>query len=219
MAKLLNDSNIPFIVQRMNVQDIPQVMAIEKDSFLTPWPATAYRHELVQNENSHYFVARKREAPRTSQKDSWLEQCLRKLKPHRPPVLGYSGFWILGEEAHISTIAVRPNYRGRGIGELLLSTMIELACALKTTIITLEVRVSNRVAQNLYAKYRFEKTGRRRRYYRDNNEDALSMSTPPLDDPLFVESYHRNLAALYTRLLVANSKGEKHGSYQIRAQL
>ncbi len=200
MPDLMADARIPLIVQRMEVRDIPEVMAIEKVSFPLPWSATAYRHELTQNDLSHYIVVRKREPPRVPPCTRWLDRWFRKLNSRLPPVVGYGGFWVLGEEAHISTIAVRPDWRGHGIGELLLAAIIDLAATLKAQVVTLEVRVSNRVAQNLYRKYLFEEAGRRRRYYRDNNEDALSMTTPQIDDPAFLETYHRHRQALYEQL-------------------
>jgi ribosomal-protein-alanine N-acetyltransferase len=198
--ELMADWDIPLTVRRMEVEDIPQVMAIEKASFPTPWSATSYRHELTQNEHSHYVVVHEKDAPSAAAVDGWLERWLSRLKPDAPALIGYGGFWILGEEAHISTIAVHPEWRGHGLGELLLVAMMDLALGLDAELVTLEVRVSNEVAQNLYRKYLFRKAGRRRRYYRDNDEDALIMTTPFIDDPAFVEIYHRNRAALSARL-------------------
>lgn len=196
----MSDLNIPFVVQYMKVQDIPEVMAIEKTSFPSPWPATAYRHELTQNKHSHYIVARKRESPGLPLQSRWFDQWFGRMKPHPPLMVGYGGFWVMDKEAHISTIAVRPDWRGRGIGELLLAAMIDLARTLNAQVVTLEVRVSNRVAQNLYRKYMFKETGYRRRYYRDNDEDALSMATPPIDSLAFLQTYHRNCTAFSAKL-------------------
>jgi ribosomal-protein-alanine N-acetyltransferase len=212
VSDLMTDWKIPFLVQRMAVQDIPEVMAIEKKSFPLSWSATAYRHELTQNDHSHYIVVRKREPPRVPPHTRRFDRWFRRPEPHRPPVIGYGGFWILGEEAHISTIAVHPNWRGRGIGELLLVAMVKVAAALDAQVVTLEVRVSNVVAQNLYRKYLFEKVGRRRRYYRDNNEDALIMTTPRMDDPVFVEVCHRHRAALSERLRKVGDKRFQEGT-------
>lgn len=200
LGDLVVDWNIPFAVQPMTLQDIPQVMAIEKKSFPIPWSATGYRHELVQNEHSHYVVVRRQEPLRASPEANWLDRWLRRLRLPLPPVIGYGGFWVLGEEAHISTIAVHPDWRGRSIGELLLAAMITLARSLEAQFVTLEVRVSNQVAQNLYNKYLFREVGRRRRYYRDNDEDALIMTTPHIDDRVFVETCYRHRAALAERL-------------------
>jgi ribosomal-protein-alanine N-acetyltransferase len=200
VSVLSTDVSIPFVVQPMKVQDIPEVMAVEKVSFPFPWSASAYRHELTQNELSHYIVVRERQPPRVAPQTSWLDRWLRRSKSRQPPVIGYGGFWVLNIEAHISTIAVQPNWRGHGLGELLLTEMIEKARSLKAQVVTLEVRVSNHVAQNLYRKYLFEEVGLRRRYYRNNNEDALIMTTPDIDDSTFVENLNRCRAKLDERL-------------------
>lgn len=194
------DPRIPFIVQPMQVGDIPEVMTIEKDSFPTPWSATAYRHALAQNELSRFIVTRKRESPGMPIRTRWFERWSRRSKRRLSPVVGYGGFWLLEDEAHISTIAVRPDWRGHGLGELLLAAMIGLAASLKARFVTLEVRAFNLVAQNLYRKYLFEQIGLRRCYYRDNDEDALIMTTPRLDDPAFLATFHQHRQALYERL-------------------
>jgi ribosomal-protein-alanine N-acetyltransferase len=200
MGELTVNGKTPFVVQRMTLRDIPEVMAVEKASFPSPWSATAYRHELTHNDRSHYIVVRQRGSPRAQPRRGWFDRWLKRPASQLPPVIGYGGFWVLGEEAHISTIAVHPNWRGHGIGELLLVAMLDLAVTLDAQVVTLEVRVSNVVAQNLYRKYQFEAAGRRRRYYRDNGEDALIMTTPCLDDPTLLKTYHQRRTALYERL-------------------
>jgi len=99
-----------------------------------------------------------------------------------PPrvVVGYIGFWYVVDEAHISTLAVHPAYRGRGIGAQLLAAMLREAAGLGARLATLEVRVGNLAAQRLYLKFGFEEVGRRPAYYRDNAEDALLMTLAPL---------------------------------------
>jgi len=200
MGDLTADPSVPFTVQPMQVRDIPEVMAIEKDSFPSPWSATAYRHALTQNELSFFIVVRRREPPPTSSPGWSLTRWLSRSKPQLPPIVGYGGFWVLDDEAHISTIAVQPEWRGQGLGELLLAAMIDLAASLNTRFVTLEVRVSNLVAQNLYRKYLFQEVGRRRRYYRDNDEDAVIMTTPPTDDPSFLETRRQHRGTLRERL-------------------
>ena len=192
--------NLPFVVQCMQVQDIPEVMAVEKESFPLPWSANAYRHELTQNELSHYIVLREPETPGEQDSANWFERWFGRSRSRRPALIGYGGFWIMGEEVHISTIAIRPDWRGHGLGELLLVTIIDLAISLEAKIITLEVRISNHVAQNLYRKYLFEKAGLRRHYYRDNDEDALIMATPSIESSEFKEMYQRHRSWLAARL-------------------
>lgn len=112
-------------------------------------------------------------------------------------IAGFAGLWLMTDEAHITTIAVDPNYRGRGIGELLLLGLIDRAKQIGARWLTLEVRMSNHVAQRLYQKYTFKEMGIRRRYYSDNGEDAQVMWTDPIDSERFREALrqHRELLA------------------------
>jgi len=105
---------------------------------------------------------------------------------------------MMVDEAHISTIAVAPAYRRQGLGELLLLRMVDEAQKKSAAMVTLEVRVSNIVAQTLYEKYGFETQGKRVRYYSDNGEDAYIMTTPPLASP----EYRQRLASLREKLSV-----------------
>jgi ribosomal-protein-alanine N-acetyltransferase len=103
-------------------------------------------------------------------------------------------------EAHISTIAIRPDMRGRSFGELLLSSVLDDAAGRGSHVATLEVRVSNTPAQQLYLKYGFEKVGLRKAYYSDNNEDAFIMTTPPLNSGPYREKLAQLSAGLNERL-------------------
>ena len=114
-----------------------------------------------------------------------------------PPIIGFAGMWVLYDEAHVTTIGIEPGYRGRGLGELLLVTMFDEALRRHADWLTLEVRVSNQGAQSLYRKYGLNPQGTRRRYYSDNNEDAMIMWSRPLKDG----GYRDELAALRCRLL------------------
>jgi len=149
----------PYNLRPMQVSDIPQVMAIENESFPTPWPAYAYKKELTHSDRSHCYV---------------LEIAARKL-------LGYGCFWLLVNKAHISTLAIAWPWRGRGLGELLLITLIHEAIIHNAPLITLQVRVSNRPAQALYAKYGLQVIGQCKRYYANNQEDAWIMAAKLLD--------------------------------------
>ena len=95
-------------------------------------------------------------------------------------IVGFVGLWYMVDEAHIVSIGVRSEYRGLGLGELLLISAIEQAVEMGSRVVTLEVRVSNYVAQNLYKKYGFTERGVRKGYYSDNREDALIMTTGPI---------------------------------------
>jgi ribosomal-protein-alanine N-acetyltransferase len=168
---------IPYRVEPMLVSDVDAVMPIENAAYTTPWPVSAYRHELEQNSMAHYLVLlpEEGEAGTPTSLRERLRGWLRRPQSGRA-ILGYGGFWLMVGEAHISTIVVDEEWRGMGLGELLLLELIELALRLGAEMVTLEVRVSNTVAQGLYEKYGFEYTGRRKRYYRDNNEDAHIMT-------------------------------------------
>jgi len=148
---------IAIVVDRMTVDDLIAVHVIERESFSTPWPAHAYRQEIEQNRLAHYIVARYGDA-----------------------IVGFAGIWLLVDEAHITTFATRPVWRRQGIGERLLVALMDLALARGAKEATLEVRPSNIPAKRLYEKYGFKVVGVRPRYYSDNNEDALIMTTEPL---------------------------------------
>ena len=210
---------MPFVVDRMTMEDVPEVMAIERESFMTPWPRSAYRRELGENGNAHYLVLRidtpgsRRAQPvaaQTERRGFWSG--LLPLSRHRPlqpaapdqiTMGGYTGLWLIVDEAHITTIAVRPRYRGRGLGELMLIAMTEIAMDINARWLTLEVRVSNEVAQALYRKYGFKPAGVRQRYYSDNQEDALIMWTEELQSESFQTRFIDLRAKLRERLIAA----------------
>ncbi len=157
----------------MALADIPQVVAIDQRSFSLPWSASSYRFELTENQASHFQVALNGEARAAHS----FFQRLRHLGQRPPrPIVGYIGYWLIEDEVHISTIAVHPDWRGQGVGDQLLRAALTHAAEAEARMVTLEVRASNTVAQNLYRKYSFEVVGRRKRYYRDNHEDALIMT-------------------------------------------
>lgn len=169
-------------VEPMRLDDIDAVLDIDRLSFPLPWSASSYRYELTQNSHSYFFVALADQSGAPGHRSGWRVRLSTLLKgsgePAVPPrlVVGYAGFWYIVDEAHISTIAVHPDWRGQGVGEQLLVGVLERALDLQAVRSTLEVRVTNTRAQNLYRKYGFEEVGRRRRYYRDNGEDALLMT-------------------------------------------
>jgi ribosomal-protein-alanine N-acetyltransferase len=161
------------VVDRMTVEDLNAVHVIERESFSTPWPPHAYRQEIQTNRLAHYIVAR------------WGEQ-----------VVGFAGMWLLVDEAHVTTFATAGKWRRRGVGERLLLALLDLAKSRHANEATLEVRPTNTPARRLYEKYGFHVVGTRVRYYTDNNEDALIMTTEPLGSRAMVE----RLAALRAEL-------------------
>jgi ribosomal-protein-alanine N-acetyltransferase len=219
----MNYEGLPYLVEPMQAADVDEVMRIERISFPTPWSANAYRYELRHNDRATYFVARSQLVTpsevmhdRASEKRGWRGLVQRWLVPSelwrepvptpRLPILGYGGFWIMADEAHISTIAVRPEHRRRGVGELLLVAMVDRATELNAEVVTLEVRVSNTTAQNLYRKYGFHQVGLRRGYYSNNREDALIMTTDPIASAAFQGQLRRLKWALREKLIAAASQ-------------
>jgi len=187
---------LPYIIEPMRLADVDQILAIERVAFPAPWSARAYRYEIVENEHSTMVVVRS--APH------WARRLAQRLPPRLSveptPVLGYAGFWLLVDDAHISTIAVHPEWRRRGLGELLLLSLLEQGAKQGAQRATLEVRVSNYRAQGLYRKYGFEVVSRRRRYYSDNNEDAFIMVTPAFETHEFQANLRQCRDGLYARL-------------------
>ncbi len=178
----------------MRKEDISQVTDIDHEAFSTWWPLTNYEHEL-ENHMAHYIVAyndaEKYVEPEPDGKG--ISRLTSKVKGifNRPgngetqslpqdKIVGFAGFWIMAGEAHIISIAVKGTYRGQGVGELILASLIDQAKSLGADVVTLEARVSNYVAQNLYVKYGFKKVGIRYGYYSDNREDAVVMTTDTL---------------------------------------
>lgn len=192
---------LAYKVEPMEVSDFQEVMAIERLSFPTPWPMDAYRFEIRQNPRAYYFVARPQDEG-AAQREEPRRGLLARFHPldQRPPIAGYGGFWCSAREAHISTIAVHPRLRRKGIGQLILMAMIEKARSLGADHITLEVRASNLVAQSLYRKYGFQVVGRRRGYYSDINEDAVVMAAQDIDHPPYAIHLQELLDRLIERL-------------------
>ena len=199
----MDKHEIPYIVERMALPDVPQVGALERMVFTLPWSNHAFEYELQYNPMAYFVVVRRR----VSDADAEVRQGapaggLRRLvsRPTLSPALGYGGFWLIVDEAHICTLAVHPEWRGQGLGELLLVHMIDQATALNAAVATLEVRTSNLQAQSLYHKYGFEVVGLRKGYYSDNHEDALIMTTPPLVSANYQSQFQKCGSALRERL-------------------
>ncbi|WP_434092488.1 ribosomal protein S18-alanine N-acetyltransferase [Rossellomorea marisflavi] len=136
----------------MTVDDVDAVMEIEEQSFTVPWSREAFISEMEENHLSMYIV---------------IED--------EGQIAGYCGVWIVVDEAHITNVAILPSHRGKGYGELLMRKIMEMAIESGARVMTLEARVSNVPAQSLYRKLGFQDGGIRKRYYSDNQEDALVM--------------------------------------------
>jgi ribosomal-protein-alanine N-acetyltransferase len=150
----------PLVVEPMRMADVPTVHEIERLSFSTPWPAHAFEQELTGNRMARYLIARAGEQ-----------------------VVGFGGIWLMVDEAHITTFGVHPEWRRRGVGRQLLIALVELSEQMRASRMTLEVRAGNQAAQELYRRFGFIVAGRRARYYTDDGEDALIMTTSALAGP------------------------------------
>jgi ribosomal-protein-alanine N-acetyltransferase len=198
----------------MAVEDIQQVLEVDRESYTLPWPASAYRREILHNRSAQYIVLQEvtedeenRRGPTEAEHRPRLP--LPFFRWNRPNddrqgrgghIIGYAGMWLMVDEAHITTIAVRTARRGKGLGELLLASLIEAAIGTGARRVTLEVRVSNETAQRLYRKYGFHQEGLRRRYYSDNNEDAYIMTTDSIQDAGYRRTFESLVQALRDRL-------------------
>lgn len=159
----------PITIQRMQTGDVEAVAELDKKCFPTPWTVSAYYTE-VHNPSAYYIVAR-----------------------HNSRIVGFAGMWVIMDEAHITTIGVDPDFRGRKIGERMLVHILDEAIHRGARRATLEVRRHNLIAQSLYEKYKFQIVAVRKGYYSNNNEDAFVMWTEDMWDPDFLKllSQHR----------------------------
>ena len=212
--------SLPVSVRRLRVDDIDQVVAIEKEAFSPLWVSSSFKRD-IENKRANYLVACFDEevSPEEILAEIGADQSDPDEDP-RPPkllsrVLGHLGFsssiepttvddafniagyvsvWYQGEEAHITEIAVKETLRGRGVGELLLIGSLKAAIEHGSKVMTLEARASNFIAHRLYQKYSFKSVGIRKAYYSDNREDAVIMTTNPID----TEEYETLFAGLQT---------------------
>ena len=148
-----------FRIYKMRTDDLDEVMQIEQESFSMPWSRWMFERELEDNNRAHFLVAK-----------------------NSNEILGYVGFWMVFDEAHVVTIAVRGDYRRRGIGTMLLASAIVVAETLGAKKATLEVRVTNIPAQNMYSEFGFEIISIRKGFYTDTGENAYVMWIYNLED-------------------------------------
>ncbi len=140
------------LVRQADIGDVEDIYEIEKLCFPDPWSRRSLAYELEQNPRAFYIVAE-------------LES----------KVVGYAGMWWVGDEGHITNVAVRPGFRSRKIASGIMGVMLEFTCGEGIKHHTLEVRKSNEAAIGLYKKFGFALEGVREKYYLNNGEDALIM--------------------------------------------
>jgi ribosomal-protein-alanine N-acetyltransferase len=176
------------VIAPLTLADLDVVMALERICFKDPWTRRMYVSDLTENELATY------RALRLPLGDAAWQNANSKLQgagrgdamagapAASGPILAYGGFWLMVDEAHIATIATRPEWRGCGLGLLLMLELLDRAIEQGARTSTLEVRGGNLPAQQLYEKLGYAVVGRRRRYYRDG-EDGLLMTAPDLTAP------------------------------------
>lgn len=160
----------------MQTADVAHVVAIDRQSFADAWSVHSYMHEVNESRVSHMLVVTMPTPTNALPLPTLLDRLLGRV-PHTSPasqVVAYGGLWHIAEEAHISTIATHPHWRGRKLGELALLAMLQKSILRGAEYVVLEVRVSNTIARNLYIKHGFEVADRRKGYYHDG-EDAFDM--------------------------------------------
>jgi ribosomal-protein-alanine N-acetyltransferase len=178
----------------MGGKDIPAVVALDRLVFRSPWPESAYVQELYFNRNAHYFVLELMD-PAVSK--VWFDH--RRRDSER--LLGFVGMRVEGDRGHISTLALREEWRGQQLGELLFLVALRQALRDGAGVVGLEVRISNEIAQALYSKYGFESRSRLRKYYADG-EDAYYMQVKIGDDEDFHSSIETQLSKLKAKLSI-----------------
>ena len=167
-------------IKKMTPKDVDEVIEIEKDAYGDHhWSKSSFLSE-ISNDLAHYYCL--------FSKDGLL--------------LGYAGSWHILEEAHITTIAIKPEFRNRGYGQALLKRIIDDCYKEGIKYITLEVRVSNTKAIKLYTKFGFSSFGTRKAYYQDNNEDALIMWTKNIFFDEFKNNYEIRVKDLESRIKI-----------------
>lgn len=198
-------------IELMTAEDIEEVAEVERACFTNPWPIAAYRRELKNPRQNYYIVLRQESSPdddggypvRYQNGPSQRQGMFgfwpfshRSTQREQAPIIGFAGMWHVLDEAHVTTIGVLPDYQGRGLGEVLFLAMVDEAIRRNAVWLTLEVRVSNYAAQQLYRKYGFSIQGKRQRYYTDNNEDAYIMWSESFRD----EVYRKRIEVLRDQL-------------------
>jgi ribosomal-protein-alanine N-acetyltransferase len=163
------EGNPAVLIRAMREGDIPEVAALEREAFASEGVITPFKRELA-NKLATYLVAYGPEK--------------------KGPIVGYAGLWFIIDEAHLTSLAVRETERSKGIGRRLLMASLQLAVERQATMMTLEVRASNKSAQGLYEKFGFRKVGVRKGYYSDNHEDAYLMTVEGLDQAETIERFN-----------------------------
>lgn len=152
-------------VEGLKAEEIPQVVELDERCLGGIWSLQGYEREQ-KSENSHFVVLK---------------------EASQEKIIGYGCFWGILEEAHITLLVVDLDYQGKGLGKLLLYSLLKKAGELKLDRATLEVREKNEVALGLYQKFDFKIAGKRRKYYQKTGEDALILWYGDIAKPKFAQ--------------------------------
>jgi ribosomal-protein-alanine N-acetyltransferase len=148
-------------IRRMTLEDVPAVVALDQLSFTLPWPERSFRFELTDNPASRCWVV-----------------------DLDGRIVGVLVAWLLVDEAHVATIATHPDHRRQGIAKELLTYALRYMSKEGAVTSFLEVREGNTAAREMYHKFGYEESGRRKRYYKDTNEDAILMTLNGLEEKI-----------------------------------
>lgn len=160
---------IAISIRPMSIGDVERVHEIERSAYTSPWPIDCFRGELIINQDARYIVAETDDGE----------------------VAGYCGVWLMGGEAHITNVAVAPEFRRMHIADRLLVNQLEFVLSGDSQSIFLEVRRHNIAAQKMYSRFRFTVCRVRERYYNDNDEDALELRVENVSDSAFLDALRR----------------------------
>lgn len=149
---MVNKNFIGIVIRPMEIDDLKKILEMEKQFFSIPWTYDLFFSELTRNRYARYFV----------------------LEKNRE-IIGYLGFWHKGASFHITNIAITEKYRRKGYGRKLLKFIEKIAATPKIKKISLEVRSSNCIAQDMYKKYGYKVIRVLKNYYQEEKEDALVM--------------------------------------------
>lgn len=210
--------NSDYSVRPASLADVAEMEVIERQAFPTLFPPTRFRRELQRSNTLYLLTVRDWTSEELRRRDStdgedgspgrlgffkalgsmpgrlFLQRINGSPRKKSPQyVAGFVGLWFVLDEAHVVIIGNRPADRRKGLGEMLLIAGIEAAMRHGSRVVTLEVRSSNDAARALYRKYGFQEVGVRKRYYADNNEDAVIMTTPPIQSDDYTQHFNEQV--------------------------
>lgn len=203
-------------IKQLTVEQLPAIVELDRLCFGGHWTWDGYQQELNSPISDLLGLEQTIQKPATqiaqSPLDLWGEEKQTSLlnpldsseglhsKSQINELIGLGCFWSILDEAHITLLAIHPAYQGKGLGQIMLTSLMKVAQKRKMERATLEVRASNQAAQSLYKKLGFKEAGRRRRYYQDTQEDALILWCPGLQTPEFTKTLENSYQSIGDRL-------------------